>query len=68
MKTGRPDYHIPSPETVSRDVKNVFVCVRKRITNMLQVNGILDEAAKELLALAGDIALEEEQTRDVGKD
>ena len=33
-----------------------------------KANGILDEAAKELLALAGDIALEEEQTRDVGKD
>ncbi|KAJ3513595.1 hypothetical protein NLJ89_g2859 [Agrocybe chaxingu] len=25
MKTGRPDYHIPLPETVSRDVKRVFV-------------------------------------------
>ncbi|KIL55792.1 hypothetical protein M378DRAFT_53553, partial [Amanita muscaria Koide BX008] len=24
MKTGRPDYHIPSPETISRDVKQVF--------------------------------------------
>lgn len=37
MKTGRPEYHIPSAETVSRDVKNVFVCVRKRIAKMLQV-------------------------------
>lgn len=27
MKTGRPEYHIPSPETVSRDVKRVFVYV-----------------------------------------
>ena len=37
MKTGRLAYQIPSPETVSRDVKNVFVRVRKRIANMLQV-------------------------------
>jgi hypothetical protein len=38
MKTGRPEYHIPSPETVSRDVKNVFIHVRKRIAKMLQVS------------------------------
>jgi hypothetical protein len=31
-------------------------------------DGILDEATRDLLALAGDLALEEEQTRDVGKD
>lgn len=37
MKTGRPDYYIPSAETVSRDVKMVFVRVRKRIAKMLQV-------------------------------
>lgn len=37
MKTGRPDYHIPSMQTVSRDVKKVFVQVRKRIAKMLQV-------------------------------
>jgi hypothetical protein len=37
MKTGRPAYYIPSPETVSRDVKMVFVEVRKRIAKMLQV-------------------------------
>jgi hypothetical protein len=37
MKTGRPAYHIPSPETVSRDVQNVFVQVRKRIEKMIQV-------------------------------
>ncbi len=33
-----------------------------------QANGILDEATKELLALTGDIALEEEQTCDIRKD
>jgi hypothetical protein len=37
MKTGCPEYHIPSPSTVSRDVKKVFVKARKRIANMLQV-------------------------------
>ena len=30
MKTGRPEYHIPSEQTVSRDVKQVFVHARKR--------------------------------------
>jgi hypothetical protein len=38
MKTGRPEYHIPSPETVSRDVKKVFLRVRKRMAKMLQVH------------------------------
>ena len=38
MKTGRPEYSIPSPETVSRDVKKVFLRVRKRIAKMLQVS------------------------------
>ena len=37
MKTGRPGYYIPSPETVSRDTKKVFVRCRKRIAKMLQV-------------------------------
>jgi hypothetical protein len=37
MKTGRPDYYIPSDQTVSRDVRRVFLRVRKRIAKMLQV-------------------------------
>ena len=37
MKTGRPEYHIPSAETLSRDVKNVFIQVRRRIAKSLQV-------------------------------
>jgi hypothetical protein len=37
MKTGRPAYSIPSPQTVSRDVKKVFVQVCKHIAKMLQV-------------------------------
>jgi hypothetical protein len=36
MKTGRPNYYIPSPTTVSRDVKRVFANVRRRIASMLQ--------------------------------
>jgi hypothetical protein len=36
MKTGRPEYHIPSEHTVSRDVKQAFVHARKRIANILQ--------------------------------
>jgi hypothetical protein len=41
MKTGRPEYYIPSPETVSRDVKKVFVRVRKRIAKLLKVKSTL---------------------------
>jgi hypothetical protein len=37
MKTGRPGYYIPSPETVSRDTKKVFACCHKRIMKILQV-------------------------------
>lgn len=35
MKTGRPNYHIPSPATVSRDVKLVFAKTRERVACML---------------------------------
>ena len=34
MKTGWLAYHIPSAETVSHDVKRIFVNVRKHIANM----------------------------------
>ena len=36
MKTGRPEYHIPSEHTVSRDVKQAFVHARKQNANILQ--------------------------------
>ncbi|KAG1745067.1 uncharacterized protein EDB91DRAFT_1050146 [Suillus paluster] len=36
MKTGRPEYYIPSPSTVSRDVRQVFVRTRQRVATMLQ--------------------------------
>ena len=38
MKTGRPEYHIPSASTLSRDVRNVFVKVRGRIAHILRVS------------------------------
>lgn len=38
MKTGRPEYKLPSPSTVSRDVKAVFANCRARIAKMLQVS------------------------------
>ncbi|KAH8995598.1 hypothetical protein EDB92DRAFT_1757822, partial [Lactarius akahatsu] len=45
MKTGRPEYYIPSAETLSCDVKNVFVRVRKHISTMLkEYNGKLSFA------------------------
>src|SRR5271155_138269 len=37
MKTGRPEYYIPSRSTVARDIKEVFKKVRKHIAKMLQL-------------------------------
>ncbi|KAF9029672.1 hypothetical protein BJ165DRAFT_1315297, partial [Panaeolus papilionaceus] len=36
MKTGRPEYYLPSPRTVSRDVRTVFAKSRQRIAGILQ--------------------------------
>lgn len=38
MKTGRPGYYLPSPSTVSRDVKMVFARTRQRVAKLLQVS------------------------------
>lgn len=38
MKTGQPEYYLPSRFTVSRDVKEVFIKVRKRVAQMLQAS------------------------------
>lgn len=38
MKTGRPEYYIPSASTVSRDVRLVFSRTRDHIAKMLQVS------------------------------
>ena len=40
MKTGRPEHHIPSAETLSRDMKNVFIQVRGHIAKSLQVRSL----------------------------
>ena len=38
MKTGRPMYRLPSPATVARDVKHVFVSMRSIIATKLKVS------------------------------
>lgn len=38
MKTGRPEYYLPSADTVSRDVRHVFTRTRNRIAKMLRVS------------------------------
>ena len=38
MKTGRLASYIPSPSTISHDVKLVFAQTRQRIANMLRVS------------------------------
>ena len=42
MKTGRPAYYLPSPSTISRDVRQVFARTRTRIAKILQVRGRID--------------------------
>ena len=41
MKTGRPEYYLPSPTTVSRDVCLVFARSRQRIALLLRVSNCL---------------------------
>ncbi|KIK36564.1 hypothetical protein CY34DRAFT_40414, partial [Suillus luteus UH-Slu-Lm8-n1] len=36
MKTGRPEYYIPSPSTVARDVRLVFAWTRVQIARMIK--------------------------------
>ena len=38
MKTGWPEYYLPSRFTISHNVKEVFIKVWKRIAGMLQVS------------------------------
>jgi len=51
MKTGRPECYIPAAETVSRDVKDVFIGVRERVAKMLQVSSLKRNLAFNLLFL-----------------
>ncbi|PPQ83573.1 hypothetical protein CVT26_004003 [Gymnopilus dilepis] len=36
MKTGRPEYYIPSPTTVARDTRQIFARSRQRIASILR--------------------------------
>ena len=38
MKTGRPEYRLPLPATVSQDVKHVFVSMRSLVASKLKVS------------------------------
>lgn len=38
MKTGRPEYYLPSQSTVARDARQVFVSSRQRVASILQVS------------------------------
>jgi hypothetical protein len=38
MKTGRPEYYLPSPSTVARDVRLVFTRTREHIAKMTMVS------------------------------
>jgi hypothetical protein len=38
IKTGRPEYYIPSPRTVAQDVNHVFKATRQKISKMLKVS------------------------------
>ncbi|KAI6032178.1 hypothetical protein PISMIDRAFT_120461 [Pisolithus microcarpus 441] len=40
MKTGRPQCYLPSPETVSCDVKQVFTCTQKHTVHLLIMYGV----------------------------
>jgi hypothetical protein len=66
MKTGRPEYYLPSASTVSRDVKEVFKKVRGRIATMLQV-GINDSPFTRRIRLTYFIQ-EHEGTLSFGTD
>ena len=37
MKTGRPEYWIPSPSTIARDTYQVFERSRERVRDLLEV-------------------------------
>jgi len=53
MKTERPEYHISSPETVFRDIRNVFINVCKHIAKILQVSNARGPFIKKRLTSAG---------------
>jgi len=59
MKTGRPECYIPSAETISCDVKKVFVHVHNHIATMLQVSlhySIMDHLAYRPSGIQGKLS------------
>ncbi|KAF8337845.1 hypothetical protein F5887DRAFT_890305, partial [Amanita rubescens] len=56
MKTGRPHYYLPSPWTVSHDVRLIFARTRQRIAAMLQVSfSLLRQHVADLSAAAEEV-------------
>lgn len=41
MKTGRPHYKIPSPTTLARDSRQVFLQARRRVAHLISVRRAL---------------------------
>jgi hypothetical protein len=48
IKTGRPDYQLPSSTTLARDVHNVFLNAKARMAKYLQVSKHLHVLSKIL--------------------
>ena len=42
MKTGRPEYYLPSPTTVAQDVRQVFARSRQQISAFLCVSELFN--------------------------
>ncbi|KAF5382000.1 hypothetical protein D9615_004201 [Tricholomella constricta] len=61
MKTGRPETYIPSPSTISRDVRHVFAKTRARVAKLLQVEVLHAR-------LAGDVVDDEDDDLEDWKD
>jgi len=53
MKTGRPEYFLPSAETVARDVRQVFVHSRQRVAKLLRVSSKTNKQNTELTDVPG---------------
>lgn len=49
MKAGRPEFYIPSPSTVARDVRIVFARARQQIAKLLGVRSYLRFQAIRIL-------------------
>lgn len=41
MKTGQPEYYLPSPTTISHDVRLIFARTQQHIAKMLRVSELM---------------------------